>query len=42
MADREQNRAIREWAVRCGMKVVARGRIPSDVSPTTRRTRAIR
>ena len=29
--DREQNQAIREWAVRQGMKISERGRIPSNV-----------
>ena len=31
ISDREQNQAIREWAVAQGMKVSERGRIPSDV-----------
>ncbi len=30
-ADREQNKAIREWARKRGMKVSERGRIPADV-----------
>jgi hypothetical protein len=30
-SDREQNQAIREWAVAQGMKVSERGRIPSNV-----------
>jgi hypothetical protein len=30
--DREQNQAIREWARKRGMKVSARGRIPSEVT----------
>ncbi len=30
-ADREQNHAIREWAVAQGMKISERGRIPSNV-----------
>ena len=30
--DREQNRAIREWARRQGMTVSERGRIPAEVS----------
>jgi nucleoid-associated protein Lsr2 len=30
-ADREQNPAIREWAVAQGMKISERGRIPSNV-----------
>ena len=30
-ADREQNKAIREWAVQQGMKISERGRIPSNV-----------
>lgn len=29
--DREQNQAIREWAVQQGMKISERGRIPSNV-----------
>jgi hypothetical protein len=29
--DREQNQAIREWAVEQGMKISERGRIPSNV-----------
>lgn len=29
--DREQNQAIREWAVQHGMKISERGRIPSNV-----------
>lgn len=29
--DREQNQAIREWAVAKGMKISERGRIPSNV-----------
>ncbi|QJY48342.1 histone-like nucleoid-structuring protein Lsr2 [Pseudonocardia broussonetiae] len=29
--DREQNQAIREWAVAQGMKISERGRIPSNV-----------
>ncbi len=29
--DREQNRAIREWAVRNGYKISERGRIPVEV-----------
>lgn len=29
--DREQNQAIREWAVQEGMKISERGRIPSNV-----------
>jgi hypothetical protein len=29
--DREQNQAIREWAVQQGMKISERGRIPSSV-----------
>ena len=31
ISDREQNQAIREWAVAQGMKVSERGRIPSNV-----------
>jgi hypothetical protein len=30
-SDREQNQAIREWAVAQGMKISERGRIPSNV-----------
>jgi hypothetical protein len=30
-SDREQNQAIREWAVDQGMKISERGRIPSNV-----------
>ena len=30
-SDREQNHAIREWAVAQGMKISERGRIPSNV-----------
>ena len=30
-ADRQQNQAIREWAVAQGMKISERGRIPSNV-----------
>ena len=30
-SDREQNQAIREWALAQGMKVSERGRIPSNV-----------
>jgi len=30
--DREQNRAVREWARKQGMTVSERGRIPSEVS----------
>ena len=30
-SDREQNHAIREWAVAEGMKISERGRIPSNV-----------
>ncbi len=30
-ADREQNRAIREWAKRQGKKVSERGRIPQEI-----------
>lgn len=29
--DREQNRAIREWAVKNGYKISERGRIPVEV-----------
>jgi Lsr2 len=29
--DREQNQAIREWALQQGMKISERGRIPSNV-----------
>lgn len=29
--DREQNQAIRDWAVEQGMKISERGRIPSNV-----------
>lgn len=31
VSDREQNQAIREWAVAQGMKISERGRIPSNV-----------
>ena len=31
VADRQQNQAIREWAVAQGMKISERGRIPSNV-----------
>ncbi|MFC4336828.1 histone-like nucleoid-structuring protein Lsr2 [Salininema proteolyticum] len=31
VVDREQNRAIREWAANKGMKIAPRGRIPGDV-----------
>jgi hypothetical protein len=30
-ADREQNKAIREWAARNGKDISARGRIPQEV-----------
>lgn len=30
-SDREQNQAIREWAVSQGMKISERGRIPTNV-----------
>jgi len=29
--DREQNRAIREWAIKAGKAVSGRGRIPADI-----------
>jgi hypothetical protein len=29
--DREQNQAIREWAIQQGLKISERGRIPSNV-----------
>lgn len=31
VSDRQQNQAIREWAVAQGMKISERGRIPSNV-----------
>lgn len=31
VSDREQNQAIREWAVAQGMKISERGRIPTNV-----------
>lgn len=30
-SDREQNHAVREWALQQGMRISERGRIPSDV-----------
>ena len=30
-ADREQNRAIREWAKKAGKKISDRGRIPQEI-----------
>ncbi|WP_028934593.1 histone-like nucleoid-structuring protein Lsr2 [Pseudonocardia spinosispora] len=37
--EREQNRAIRDWARRRGMNISARGRIPSGVSMAYHRDR---
>jgi hypothetical protein len=36
--DREENKAIREWAQQQGMKISERGRIPSDVLEAYRRS----
>lgn len=38
-ADREQNRAIRDWARQHGYTVSERGRIPSEVSEAYHRSR---
>lgn len=37
-SDREQNQAIREWAVAQGMKISDRGRIPTNVTEAYRQS----